>query len=215
MGGGELFEQLLAKGPFKEDYALAIFAQVALGIDYMHSLDVVHRDLKAENLVFTAKGSPVIKFIDFGGACSWTAEEGLLGLVGTPQYVAPEVVTGYGDDNPTEKPYGKECDLWSMGVLLYVMLSKTMPFRAKEVDQLLKQVVRGRFHFRPEERWRHVSAEAKDLITKLLKTSPNERLTIAQARRAAAPACPARLPRAPSPRSPRALPTRELAAAVR
>ena len=86
----------------------------------MHSLDVVHRDLKAENLVFTAKGSPLIKFIDFGGASAWTAEEGLSGLVGTPQYVAPEVVTGFGDDRPTEQPYGKECDLWSMGVLLYV-----------------------------------------------------------------------------------------------
>ena len=60
--------------------------------------------------------------------------------MGTPQYVAPEVVTGFGEVDPTEKPYGKECDMWSMGVLLYVMLSKTMPFRAKEVDQLLKQV---------------------------------------------------------------------------
>jgi serine/threonine protein kinase len=55
------------------------------------------------------------------------------------QYVAPEVVTGFGEVDPTEKPYGKECDMWSMGVLLYVMLSKTMPFRAKEVDMLLKQ----------------------------------------------------------------------------
>ena len=57
LGGGELFEQLLAKGPFKEDYALTIFAQVAIAVDYMHGLDVVHRDLKAENLVFAAKGS--------------------------------------------------------------------------------------------------------------------------------------------------------------
>ena len=64
--------------------------------------------------------------------------------VGASQYVAPEVVTGYGENQPTGEPYGKGCDLWSMGVLLYVMLSKTMPFRAKEVDQLLKQVVRGK-----------------------------------------------------------------------
>ena len=60
---------------------------------------------------FAAKGSPVIKFIDFGGACTWTAEEGLTGLVGTPQYVAPEVVTGYGEDKPTDAPYGKGCGL--------------------------------------------------------------------------------------------------------
>ena len=117
-------------------------SQVAIAVEYLHGVDVVHRDLKvptrrptlrlrlrlrlrltphpparphappplqAENIVFAAKGSPVIKFIDFGGACTWTAEEGLTGLVGTPQYVAPEVVTGYGEDKPTDAPYGKGC----------------------------------------------------------------------------------------------------------
>ena len=113
---------------------------MAIAVEYLHGVDVVHRDLKvqtlrptpthrlrlrltphpparphappppqAENIVFAAKGSPVIKFIDFGGACTWTAEEGLTGLVGTPQYVAPEVVTGYGEDKPTDAPYGKGC----------------------------------------------------------------------------------------------------------
>jgi len=182
LSGGELFEHLLAKGPFKEDYALAIFAQVTLAVEYLHSVDVVHRDLKAENIVFAAKGSPVIKFIDFGGACTWAQEEGLTGLVGTPQYVAPEVVTGYGEDAPTDAPYGKGCDMWSIGVLLYVMLSKTMPFRAKEVDQLLKQVVKGKFAFKPEDRWRNVSPVAKDLISKLLVVEPAKRLTVQQVR---------------------------------
>lgn len=182
LSGGELFEHLLAKGPFKEDYALAIFAQVTLAVEYLHSVDVVHRDLKAENIVFAAKGSPVIKFIDFGGSCTWAQEEGLSGLVGTPQYVAPEVVTGYGEDNPTDAPYGKGCDMWSIGVLLYVMLSKTMPFRAKEVDQLLKQVVKGKFVFKPEDRWRNVSDVAKDLISRLLVVEPAKRLTVQQVR---------------------------------
>ena len=112
----------------------------------MHERNVVHRDLKvrylpgpaarlavpvagsallpagrqAENLVFSAKGSPQIKCIDFGGACTCTPDQMLTGLVGTPQYVAPEVVTGFGEVNPTDEPYGKGCDLWSMGVLLYV-----------------------------------------------------------------------------------------------
>ena len=66
--------------------------------------------------------------------------------------------------------------MWSVGVLLYVMLSKTMPFRAKEVDQLLKQVVKGKFAFRPEDRWKNVSEQAKDLISKLLVTNPMQRL---------------------------------------
>lgn len=63
----------------------------------------------------SSQGSPAIKLIDLGGACMWVPEHGLQGLVGTPQYVAPEVVTGFGDVDPTEKPYGKECDMWSMG----------------------------------------------------------------------------------------------------
>ena len=121
----------------------------------------------------------MIKFIVFGGACTWTPEDGLTGLVGTPQYVAPEVVTGYGENNATGEPYGKGCDLWSMGVLLFVMLSKTMPFRAKEVDQLLKQVVRAKFNFRPEDRWKHISEEAKDLISKLLVKEPANRMALA------------------------------------
>ena len=79
---------------------------MTLAVEYLHGVDVVHRDLKAENIVFAAKGSPVIKFIDFGGACTWTQEDGLTGLVGTPQYVAPEVVTGYGDSGMVEKSVG-------------------------------------------------------------------------------------------------------------
>ena len=177
LGGGELFEQLLAKGPFGEDYALTIFAQVAIAVDFMHDLDVVHRDLKAENIVFANKGSPIIKFIDFGGAC-FCDKGGLTGLVGTPQYVAPEVVTGFGENNPTNEPYGKGCDLWSIGVLLYVMLSKTMPFRAKEVDQLLKQVVRAKLNFKPEEKWKHISKDAMDLISSLVNKDVSKRLTI-------------------------------------
>ena len=92
------------------------------------------------------------------------------------------LATCAGEDKPTEEPYGKGSDLWSIGVLLYVMLSKTMPFRAKEVDQLLKQVVKGKFAFKPEDRWRNVSPVAKDLIQKLLVVDPTKRLTIAQVR---------------------------------
>ena len=92
------------------------------------------------------------------------------------------LATCAGEDKPTEEPYGKGSDLWSIGVLLYVMLSKTMPFRAKEVDQLLKQVVKGKFAFKPEERWRNVSPVAKELISKLLVTDPAKRLSVQQVR---------------------------------
>ena len=97
--------------------------------------------------------------------------------------------------------------MWSIGVLLYVMLSKTMPFRAKDIDKLLRQVVKGKFTFTPEDRWRPVSAEARDLITKLLCVDPAKRLTIADVKAhpwcaAAVAKCMATMPKvkaAPAP----------------
>jgi serine/threonine protein kinase len=90
LSGGELFEHLLSRGACKEAEAKDIFAQVVLALDYLHELHVAHRDIKAENLVFTRRGHSQLKLIDFGTADTWTEAEGLMHCVGTPSYISPE-----------------------------------------------------------------------------------------------------------------------------
>ena len=119
LGGGELFDYLLVKGALAEPQALEIFAQLCLALHYLHGLAVAHRDIKTENIVFAVRDKPHVKLCDFGTADTWTAHEPLTGLVGTPHYMAPEIVRGWFSSEAeglmaTSEPYGLECDLWSM-----------------------------------------------------------------------------------------------------
>ena len=136
LGGGELFNRIVDRGPFPEPEAAKLFAQILLSMEYLHSLDIVHRDVKPENILYTAEGSNSVKLIDFGYAGVWSPEKELTGLCGTPDYVAPEVLTWY-EDEESGTPYGKSSDLWSLGVLLYVILSGCSPFSADEEDEIL------------------------------------------------------------------------------
>ena len=117
-----------------------------------------------------------MKLIDFGYAGLWQPEKELTGLCGTPDYVAPEVLTWYEDDD-NGTPYGKGSDLWSLGVLLYVILSGCSPFSADEEEALLAQVSEAKYEFYDSE-WKAISAPAKDLISKLLVVDPATRLTM-------------------------------------
>jgi calcium/calmodulin-dependent protein kinase I len=108
----------------------------------------------------------------------WQADKPLTGLCGTPDYVAPEVLTWY-DDDENGTPYGKGSDLWSLGVLLYVILSGCSPFCADEEEALLKQVAQAKYEFFENE-WKGISEEAKKLISQLLVVDPEKRLTMAQ-----------------------------------
>ena len=139
LSGGELFQRIVDKGCFPEEEAAVLFAQIILSMDYLHSMNIVHRDVKPENILYLTSGSNDIKLIDFGYAGLWAANKPLTGLCGTPDYVAPEVLTWY-DDDENGTPYGKGSDLWSLGVLLYVILSGCSPFSADEEELLLKQV---------------------------------------------------------------------------
>ena len=183
---GAVFKKVIDKGPFDEAYASALFAQIVLAVEHMHKRGLVHRDIKAENIVFATRdsggdgggGPPMLKLIDLGGATDATQKA--VGLVGTPQYVAPEIITGFGEGGDGEAYDGKACDMWSLGVLLYVMLSKALPFSAREQDKLLKLVVRGTFVFRPKDRWDKISPFAKSLVNGLLKREPHQRMNISQ-----------------------------------
>jgi len=146
-------------------------------MEYLHSRNIVHRDVKPENILYVADGSSEIKLIDFGYAGIWSPHKELTGLCGTPDYVAPEVLSWYEEDD-SGTPYGKGSDLWSLGVLLYVILSGCSPFSADEEEAILELVKEARFEYHEAE-WGMVSAEAKDLISKLLVVDPEARLTMA------------------------------------
>ena len=176
LAGGELFNRIVEKGCFTEAEAASLFAQIILSMEYLHSLNIVHRDVKPENILYVTPGSNDIKLIDFGYAGLWSMDQPLTGLCGTPDYVAPEVLTWY-DDDENGTSYGKGSDLWSLGVLLYVILSGCSPFSADEEEELLQQVAEAKVVFFENE-WKGISDEAKDLIKKLVVVDPEERYTM-------------------------------------
>jgi len=178
LSGGELFNRIVEKVCFPEAEAKDLFAQILTSMQYLHSLDIVHRDVKPENILYVSEGSTKVKLIDFGYAGIWKAEQPLTGLCGTPDYVAPEVLTWY-DEDDVGTPYGKGSDMWSLGVLLYVVLSGCSPFSGEDEEALLKMVSEAKYEFFEKE-WEGISAEAKDLINKLLVVDPSQRLTMEQ-----------------------------------
>jgi serine/threonine protein kinase len=148
-----------------------VFVRLIKGIQYIHTKNVVHRDLKLENLLLQNKDDITsIKIADFGLAKR--AMNGYMETVcGTPQYVAPEVI----------KPvpgvvYGPECDLWSAGVVLFTILAGYPPFYNENTPALFRQIRKGAFNF-DDPVWDEVSDDAKDLIQKLLTVSPQDRIT--------------------------------------
>jgi len=178
LSGGELFNRIVEQGRFSEPDAAELFAQILLAMEYLHSLNIVHRDVKPENILYVSQGSTQIKLIDFGYAGVWAPDKELSGLCGTPDYVAPEVLSWYDeDDNGT--PYGKGSDLWSLGVLLYVILSGCSPFSAEEEEAILQLVAQAKYEFHESE-WSTISEPAKDLIRKLLVVDPAQRMTMPQ-----------------------------------
>jgi len=130
----------------------------------------VHRDLKPENFMFDREGGSHLRLIDFGFA-KYTHGKALKEALGTLSYAAPEVLKGN---------YGKECDLWSIGVMLFVMLAGTMPFFGASPSETKQAIGRGGFRMKPEV-WSNVSADAVDLVRNLLVVSPRKRFTALQA----------------------------------
>ncbi|XP_047617135.1 MAP kinase-activated protein kinase 5 isoform X4 [Phacochoerus africanus] len=165
--------------------------KAALALQHCHLLNIAHRDLKPENLLFkdNSLDAPV-KLCDFGFA---KIDQGdLMTPQFTPYYVAPQVLeaqrrhqkekSGIIPTSPTPYTYNKSCDLWSLGVIIYVMLCGYPPFYSKHHSRTIpkdmrKKIMTGSFEF-PEEEWSQISEMAKDVVRKLLKVKPEERLTI-------------------------------------
>merc|ERR1711972_1044110 len=142
---------------------------------YMHENHVCHRDLKPENFIFSTKEpieKSLLKIIDFGLSCKYTTGQVLTTKAGTPYYVAPQVLAG---------KYDQLSDLWSCGVIMYVMLCGYPPFFGETDAEVLSKVRLGNFSFNQAD-WKNISEDAKNLIRMLLKMNPRDRYTAAQAK---------------------------------
>lgn len=166
--GGELFDRIIKRGHFSERYAAVIMKQVFSAIAYCHSNEFMHRDLKPENLLFSdSSPNSLLKVIDWGFAAKCPKTHKFTSVVGTPYYVAPEVLYG---------SYSKLCDLWSAGVILYILLCGYPPFHGKDNVEILRKVKVGQYSLEHNS-WKYVSDSAKDLIKRLLMTDPNKRIS--------------------------------------
>ena len=168
MTGGELFDTILEKEQFSEREAAETVRPIIDAINYCHSLNIIHRDIKPENLLFSTKvpSTRVIKVSDFGLARFISNETLATTTCGTPGYVAPEILE--------QKPYGKECDYWSIGVVLYILLCGFPPFYDEDNMILFEKIKHGKYDF-PSPVWDQISAEAKDIIKNLLIVDPSKR----------------------------------------
>ncbi|KAL3535995.1 hypothetical protein ACH5RR_004456 [Cinchona calisaya] len=165
--GGELFDRIIQRGHYTERKA-AELARIIVGVvEACHSLGVMHRDLKPENFLFVnvEEESP-LKTIDFGLSMFFKPGDTFSDVVGSPYYVAPEVL---------RKHYGQECDVWSAGVIIYILLSGVPPFWDETEQGIFEQVSKGELDF-VSEPWPSISESAKDLVRKMLVRDPKKRL---------------------------------------
>jgi calcium-dependent protein kinase len=170
--GGELYDRLEKKGKFSEREAANVMFKLFDAIRHMHRLNISHRDLKPENCLFdTKKENAEIKIVDFGLATRFSSEKGMSSVVGTPYYVAPEIINGN---------YGPECDLWSLGVILHTLLVGYPPFRGDNRNEIFKKVLKGRYSLKEKE-FESVSIQAKELIKKLLTREAKKRISAEEA----------------------------------
>jgi len=169
--GLELFDKIVDRGNYSEKDAANIVKQIVEAVKYLHEHEIVHRDLKPENLLSAGEGeNEVVKVADFGFAKNF-GEEKLITSCGSPGYVAPEVLT--------EDTYTNAVDMWSVGVIIYILLSGYPPFYDDAPPKIFKKITEAKYDFN-DPAWEHVSDLAKDLIRKLLVRDPEERLTAAE-----------------------------------
>jgi len=166
--GGELFDRIVEKGSYTEKDAADLIKQVLSAVNYMHESGVVHRDLKPENLLyFSPEEESKIMISDFG--LSKMEDSGIMATAcGTPGYVAPEVLA--------QKPYGKEVDVWSIGVISYILLCGYPPFYDENDANLFAQILKGEFEF-DSPYWDDISQDAKEFIRNLMCVDVEKRLS--------------------------------------
>ncbi|XP_077200720.1 death-associated protein kinase 1 [Paroedura picta] len=171
VAGGELFDFLAEKESLTEEEATEFLKQILNGVNYLHSLQIAHFDLKPENIMLLDRNvpKPRIKIIDFGLAHKIDFSNEFKNIFGTPEFVAPEIVN--------YEPLGLEADMWSIGVITYILLSGASPFLGETKQETLANVSAVNYDFE-EEFFSNTSALAKDFIRRLLVKDPKKRMTI-------------------------------------
>lgn len=162
--GGELFSRINETGKaMGEDELAKEMGKLLKALVHCHQAGIIHRDIKPENIMYGADGE--IKLIDFGFAIQNKKKKTSMDIAGTPYYIAPEVLT---------QEYGRECDIWSLGVCIYQVLTGIMPFdsETQSQDELFRKIRKGEFKM-PH----HISADCKDILKRMICVDPNKRIS--------------------------------------
>ncbi len=174
--GGELFEAISEQGSFSEADCANIMKSLLSAVNYLHGKNIVHRDLKPENIMLTKNLSTMknkkyeIKLIDFGTAKQFEPHQKLNKFIGTSYYIAPEVL---------KENYDEKCDIWSCGVILYILLCGYPPFNGNSNVDIYHNIQNNPPYFNGEE-WKDITKEAIDLIKCMLNKTPNKRFSAEQ-----------------------------------
>ena len=171
---GELFEEIKAQAPFSEVLAAWYMNQILSAVSYCHNMNILHRDLKPENILIVKRqknGFHPIKIIDFGTAKVFKKEKREHSVIGSAYYIAPEVLS---------RNYTELCDLWSCGVIMYILLTGRPPFNGINEEGIMQKIKEGTYDM-TKYPWGIISNDAKDLIKGLLQINPSKRFTAKQA----------------------------------
>lgn len=169
MSGGDLFDRIGKKKSYSEADARDLVVKMLKAVAYCHNRKIAHCDMKPKNLLLMSDDNDsFIKLADFGFAARVHEPKSLTKQCGTPFFVAPEILT--------RKPYDQQSDMWSVGCIVYLLLSGNLPFMGRSQKELFRKIVAGKYEF-TDESWNTISDDAKDLVKKLLVLNPDERIT--------------------------------------
>lgn len=171
--GDNLLNHLIKNGFQPEKKALNLLLQLLEGIIYMHQNKIMHRDMKPENIIFENKNNLKLQIVDLGFSTYFHEYQTLFARCGTPGYIAPEILKN--------KPYDQKVDIFSLGVIFYIILTARMPFSGKDVNEIIKKNRTGKVHYNFEPLGIAVSEETQDLLRKMLACDPEDRITAHEA----------------------------------
>jgi len=173
MSGGDLFDRIGKKKAYSEADARDLIVKMLKAVAYCHARRIAHCDMKPKNLLLMSDDNDsYIKLADFGFAARVHEPKSLSKQCGTPFFVSPEILM--------RKPYDQQSDMWSVGCIVFLLLSGNLPFMGRSQKDLFRKIVAGKYEFDTED-WQNVSDDAKDLVRKLIVLNPDERITASEA----------------------------------